>query len=111
MFVSKVEAYLTRTLFLRTSRPGRAKHSSLLVIFVNYDRKKFYNIGPRSFSGPRWFYFRFTISAGRKSASNEVNKNLPFSYSINVYAFNNYAMNIYEFNAMVLISINLMLCY
>jgi hypothetical protein len=27
---------------------ARDKHSSLLQTFVNYDRKKYYNIGPRS---------------------------------------------------------------
>ncbi len=27
--------------------PAREKHSSLLLTFVNFGRKKFYNIGPR----------------------------------------------------------------
>jgi hypothetical protein len=102
MCASKAEAYLTRALFLRTSRPGWEKHSSLLAIFVNSDCKKFYNIGPRSFLGPRWFYFRFTISDGRKSASNEVNTSFPFIYSINIYAFYNYAINVSAFKAMLL---------
>jgi hypothetical protein len=39
---------LTHNLYIRLENPERGKHSSLLRTFVNYDRKKFYNIGPGS---------------------------------------------------------------
>ncbi len=38
---------LTHKHYNRLIRLVRDKHSSLLQIFVNYGRKKFYNIGPR----------------------------------------------------------------
>ncbi len=63
MFVGKAKAYarveqlkctslvlgpgLSYKHWTRLERLVRDKHSSLLRKFVNYDRKEFYNIGPR----------------------------------------------------------------
>jgi hypothetical protein len=44
MFVGKVGAYPFEAHF-RLKRLARDKHCSLLRKFVNYGRKKFYNIG------------------------------------------------------------------
>ncbi len=41
--LGKASKHLTRL-----ERLAKDKHSSLLQAFVNYDRKKFYNIGPKS---------------------------------------------------------------
>jgi len=46
-----VDSDLARKHHTRLERPARDKHFTLLCSFVNYDRKKFYDISP-------WLLFR-----------------------------------------------------
>ncbi len=45
----RVSSGLTNNHYTRLKRQARDKHYSLLRTFVNYGRKKFYNIGPGRF--------------------------------------------------------------
>jgi hypothetical protein len=47
MCFTRVGSRLTHKYLTWLKRLARDKHNSLLQTFVNYSRKKFYNIGPR----------------------------------------------------------------
>jgi hypothetical protein len=50
-FFNRVGSCFTNRHWTRLEKLALGKHSSLLQKFVNYGRKKFYNIGPRSWFG------------------------------------------------------------